>query len=73
MPSLLFSPLVLATDLILLLRCKVVLDVESLPNLLWRLALDHVGNSLTSNVEKCLDVKIVRSLNRDELMCFFAA
>lgn len=54
------SPLVLTTDLILLFRREVVLDVERLADLLWRLALDHVGDSLAADVEKRLDVHVVR-------------
>jgi len=38
------------------------LDVESLADLLWRLALDHVGDGLASHIEKRLDVEIIRSL-----------
>lgn len=53
------SPLVFATDLILLLWGEVILNVESLPNLFWRLALDHVRNSLAPNVKKGLDVHVV--------------
>lgn len=53
------GPLVLAADLILLLRCEVVLDVEGLADLLGRLALDHVGDSLAANVEKRLNVHVV--------------
>lgn len=56
------SPLVLAADLILLLRGKVVLDVEGLTDLLGGLALDHVGDSLASDIEERLDVKVVGSL-----------
>lgn len=61
----LLSPLVLTTDLILLLRREVVLDVEGLPDLLGGFALDHVGNSLASNIEERLDVKVVGSLGID--------
>lgn len=53
------SPLVLATNLVFLLRCKVIGDVEGLANLLWRLSLDHVGDSLASNIKKWLDIKVV--------------
>ncbi len=63
--DLLLSPLILAADLILLLRREVVLDVEGLADLLGRFALDHVGNSLTSNIKKRLDVKVVGSLGVD--------
>ena len=58
---LLKSPLVLPADLGLLLGCEVILDVESLPDLLGSLSLDHVGNSLASKVEQSLDVEVVCS------------
>jgi hypothetical protein len=55
----LLAPHVLLAHLLLLLRRKVVLDVERLPNLLRRLALDHVGDSLADKVQKTLDVEVV--------------
>lgn len=60
--NLLLSPLVLTTDLVLLLGGEVVLNVEGLADLLRRLALNHVGDSLTANVEQGLDIKVVGSL-----------
>ena len=42
--SSLLAPLVLAADLLLLLRGEVVLDVEVLPDLLGGLATDHLGD-----------------------------
>lgn len=63
-PSLLFSPLVLTTNLVLFLGSEVVLDVESLANLLGRLALDHVGDGLAADVQQRLDIEIVGSLGR---------
>lgn len=56
------SPLVLATNLLLLFRGEVICDVEGLADLLRRLALDHVGNRLAANVKKRLDVEVVGSL-----------
>lgn len=53
------SPLVLAADLLLLLWCEVIRDVECLANLLWGFALDHVGDSLAADVQESLDVKVV--------------
>jgi len=53
------GPLVLAADLVLLLGSEVVLDVERLADLLGRLSLDHVGDSLAADVEKSLDVHVV--------------
>ena len=63
MGYLLLSPLVLTTDLIFLLRGEVILDVESLPDFLGGFALDHVGNSLATDVQKGLDIKVVGSLS----------
>jgi hypothetical protein len=42
-----------------LLGSKVVLDVEQLSNLLWRFALDHIGNSLATKIKQRLDVEVV--------------
>lgn len=56
------GPLVFAADLVLLFWCEVVLDVEGLADLLWGLALDHVGNGLTTDIEKRLDVEVVCGL-----------
>ncbi len=56
---LLLAPLVLLPDLLLLRGSEVVLDVEGLPDLLRRLALDHVGHRLAGDVEEALDVKVV--------------
>lgn len=57
--STVLSPLVLAADLIFLFWREVVLDVEGLANLLWRLALDHVRDGLAADVEERLDVHVV--------------
>lgn len=59
------SPLVLTADLLLLLGGEVVGDVERLSDLLRRLALDHVGHSLATNVQQRLDVKVVGSLKEN--------
>lgn len=59
---LLLGPLVLASDLLLLLGGEVVLDVESLADLLGGLSLDHVGYGLAADVEQGLDVEVVGSL-----------
>ena len=56
------GPLVLSADLLLLLGSEIVGDVESLADLVRRLALDHVGDSLAANVEKGFDIEIVRGL-----------
>lgn len=56
------GPLVLTADLVLLLGCEVVLDVEGLADLIRRLALDHVGDRLATNVEEGLDVEVVGGL-----------
>jgi hypothetical protein len=56
------GPLVLATDLLLLLGGEVVLDVESLTDLIGRLALDHVRDGLAADIEESLDVEVVGGL-----------
>jgi hypothetical protein len=72
--SLLLSPLVLATDLIFLLGSEVVLNVEGFADLLGRLALDHVGDSLATNIEKSLYVEIVGGLeNPQQLYLTFSS
>jgi hypothetical protein len=38
------------------------LDVEGLADLLWGLALDHVGHGLAANVKEGLDIEVVCSL-----------
>lgn len=59
----LFGPFILATDLVLLLRGEVVLNVKGLPDLLRRLALDHVGDCLTTDIQQSLNIEIVGSLS----------
>lgn len=49
-PLSVLSPLVLPANLLLFLRGEVIGNVECLSDLLGRLALDHVGNSLAANV-----------------------
>jgi hypothetical protein len=61
--SLLFSPLVLTTNLIFFLLGEVVLDVEGLADLLGRLAFDHVGDGLAADIEESFDVEVVGSLS----------
>jgi hypothetical protein len=56
------GPLVLAANLLLLLRSEVVLDVEGLADLVGRLALDHVGDGLAADVEERLDIEVVCGL-----------
>ena len=60
---LLFSPLVLAANLVLLFRSEIVLNVECLADFIGRLALDHIGNRFTANIEKGLDIEIVGRLS----------
>ncbi len=61
--NLLLRPLVLAPNLLLLLGGEVVRDVERFPDLLGRLALDHVGHGLAADVQQGLDIEIVGRLN----------
>ena len=60
--SAILGPLILATDLLFLFGRKVVLDVECLANLLWRLPFDHIRDRLAAEVEKTLDIEVVGSL-----------
>ena len=62
--NLLLSPLVFTTDLILLLRGKVVLNVECFTDLFWGFALDHIRNRLAPDIQQSLDIKVVRSLSK---------
>ena len=52
----LLSPFVLTSDLLLLLLREIILDVESLSNLLRRLSLDHIGHGLASDIQKSFDI-----------------
>ena len=56
------GPLIFASDLILLLWGEIIGDVEGLSDLFRRLALDHVGNCLASDVKEWLDIKVVGGL-----------
>ena len=49
--DLLLSPLVFTTNLILLLGREVVLNVKSLTDLFWRLALDHIRNRFAPHIQ----------------------
>lgn len=60
----LLSPLILASNLIFLLRGEVILNIKGLADLLRGLPFDHVGDSFASNIEKSLDIKVIGSLNR---------
>lgn len=53
---------VLLLDLSFLLRSKVIGDVEGTANLLSALTLDHIGDTLTSNIKERLDIEIIGSL-----------
>lgn len=64
--NLLLGPFVLTTDLVLLFGSEIVLNVEGLPDLLGRLALDHVCNGLATDVEQGLDIKVVGGLEGSE-------
>jgi hypothetical protein len=58
------SPLVLAANLLLLLRSEVIGDIEGLADLLWGLSLNHVGDGLAANIKKGFDVKVVGGLKK---------
>jgi len=59
--SAVFSPLILASNLVLFFRSEIILDVKRFADLLRRLALDHVGDCFASDVEKSFDIQIVGS------------
>ena len=61
---LLLGPLILTTDLILLLGREVVLDVEGFADLFWGLALDHIGDGLAADIKESFDIEIVGSLHK---------
>jgi hypothetical protein len=50
--------------LFLLLRGKVVGDIEGLSDLLGRLALDHVCYGLAADVKEGFDIQVVGSLEK---------
>jgi hypothetical protein len=56
------SPLILVTNPILFLRGEVILDVKGLAGFLGRFTLNHVCDSLATDIKKSLDVKVVGSL-----------
>jgi len=53
------GPLVLTSDLFLLLGGEIVGDVKGLADLLRRLSLDHIGDSLATNIKEGLDIEVV--------------
>ena len=60
--TLLLGPFVLPTNLVLLFRGEVVLNIEGLADFLWRLAFDHVRNGLAPDIEEGLNIKVVGGL-----------
>lgn len=50
------------TDLGFLLLCKVIFDVEGLPDLLGGLSFDHVGHRLTGDVQQAFNVQVIGRL-----------
>jgi hypothetical protein len=61
------GPLILPTDLILFLWCEIILNIECLADFLGRLALDHVGYRLATDVEQGFDVKVVCGLGKQKV------
>jgi hypothetical protein len=55
------SPLVLAADLLFFLGGEVIGNIKGLADFLGGLDLDHVCNSLASNVKEGLDIEVVGS------------
>lgn len=60
--DILLGPFILPADLILFLGGEIILNVESLADLLRRFTLDHVGDRLAPNVKQSFDIEVVRSL-----------
>lgn len=58
----LFAPLVLFTNLLLFASSEIILDIESLPDLLGRLPFDHVCYSFACHVQQTFNVQVVCSL-----------
>ena len=56
---LLLGPFIFTADLILLLWCEIILNVECLSDLLRRLSLDHIRDGFAANVKEGFDVKII--------------
>jgi len=54
-----FSPLILTADLLLFLWGEIIGNIERLADLLRRLSLDHVGDSLAADVKKGLNIKVI--------------
>jgi hypothetical protein len=57
------SPLILPSHLLLFFWRKIILDIERLTNLFGGLALYHVGDGQTRQVEQRLDIQIICSEN----------
>lgn len=62
--NILLSPFVLRADLSFFLWREVILDIEGLADIFWRLALDHICDGLATNIEEGLDIKVVGSLGK---------
>lgn len=60
------GPLILPSDLLFFLGGEVVCDIKCLSDLLGRLALDHVRNSLAADVEERLDIEVIGGLENKE-------
>jgi len=63
------SPLVLPANLLLFFWGEIIGDVEGLPDLLRRLALNHVCDGLATDIKKRLDVKIIGGLRQVRTRC----
>lgn len=60
------TPLILLSDLLLLLRSKVILDIEYFPDLLRRLPPDKPSDRLAGDVKKRLNIQVVRRQDQVE-------
>lgn len=58
------GPGILPSNLLFFFRGKIIFYVESFADLLRSLAFDHVGDSLTSEIQQTLYVQVICSLTR---------
>lgn len=61
-----FTPAVFVANLRFLFRRKIVLDVEGLANVFWRLPLNHTGNGGACQIEEWLDIHKVSGQDKIE-------
>jgi len=63
MLSLLLTPFIFLSNLLLFSWREIIFDVEGPSNLLRGLSFDHIGHSLAADIQQALDIQVVRSLH----------